>query len=172
MVKLLKVLILPLAIFLISIKKILKVNFHVIAIDKIGHLNAETFIYHNFRDQNSFITKNFFLVRKKPSNIFNFKMWKRTVKFRKDNFFFHTLRSLIFYFDKKYNINSKNLSFIIYEKKNLVFGTGLLGDHNEVAIVDEDEIGLLTGKVRGKMVYNAGVNYYNSEDIVWFLTTA
>lgn len=123
MVKLLKVLILPLAIFLILIKKILKVNFHVIAIDKIGHLNAETFIYHNFRDQNSFITKNFFLVRKKPSNIFNFEMWKRTVKFRKDNFFLHTLRSLIFYFDKKYNINSKNLSFIVYEKKNPIYFT-------------------------------------------------
>lgn len=62
-------------------------------------------------------------------------------------------------------------TIVIYEKKNLVFGTGLLGDHNEVAVVDEDEIGLLTGKVRGKMVYNAGVNYYNSEDIVWYLTT-
>ncbi len=63
-------------------------------------------------------------------------------------------------------------TIVIYESKNLVFGTGLLGDHNQIAIVDEDEIGLLTGKVRGKMVYNAGVNYYNSEDIVWFLTTA
>jgi len=63
-------------------------------------------------------------------------------------------------------------TIVIYESKNLVFGTGLIGDHNQVAIVDEDEIGLLTGQVRGKMVYNAGVNYYNSEDIVWFLTTA
>jgi hypothetical protein len=63
-------------------------------------------------------------------------------------------------------------SIAIYEKKNLVFGTGLLGDHNQIAIVDEDEIGLLTGKIRGKMVYNAGVNYYNSEEIVYFLTTA
>ncbi|UII80002.1 hypothetical protein [Flagellimonas sp. CMM7] len=63
-------------------------------------------------------------------------------------------------------------TIVIYEAKNLVFGTGLLGDHNQVAIVDEDEIGLLTGQVRGKMVYNAGVNYYNSEDVVWFLTTA
>ena len=62
-------------------------------------------------------------------------------------------------------------TIVIYERKNLVFGTGLLGDHNQIAIVDEDEIGLLTGKVRGKMVYNAGVNYYNSEDIVWYLTT-
>ncbi len=59
----------------------------------------------------------------------------------------------------------------VFEQRNLVFGTGLLGDHNQVAIVDEDSIGLLTGQVRGKMVYNGGVNYYNSEDIVWYLTT-
>lgn len=76
----------------------------------------------------------------------------------------------------RYNVDVINglpdNTIVIYEKKNLVFGTGLLGDHNQIAIVDEDEIGLLTGKVRGKMVYNAGVNYYNSEDIVWFLTTA
>ena len=59
----------------------------------------------------------------------------------------------------------------IYEKKNIVFGTGLLGDHNELKMVDEDEIGLLTGFVRGTMVYNAGVQYYNSEDIVYFDAT-
>ena len=58
-----------------------------------------------------------------------------------------------------------------FEQRNLVFGTGLLGDHNTVALVDEDSIGLLTGQVRGKMVYNGGVNYYNSEDVVWYLTT-
>lgn len=63
-------------------------------------------------------------------------------------------------------------TIVIYEVKNLVFGTGLLGDHNTVAVVDEDEIGLLTGKVRGKLVYNQGVQYYNSEDIVWYLSTA
>lgn len=60
----------------------------------------------------------------------------------------------------------------IFEKKNVVFATGLLGDHNEISLVDEDSIGLLTGQVRGKMVYNGGVGYYNSEEIVWFLTTA
>lgn len=60
----------------------------------------------------------------------------------------------------------------IFEKKNVVFATGLTGDHNEISLVDEDSIGLLTGQVRGKMVYNGGVGYYNSEEIVWFLTTA
>lgn len=58
-------------------------------------------------------------------------------------------------------------TIVIAEPKNLIFGTGLLADHNEVVLRDEDEIGLLTGLVRGKMVYNAGVQYYNGEEIVW-----
>lgn len=62
-------------------------------------------------------------------------------------------------------------TIIVYEKKNLVFATGLQGDHNEIAIVDEDEIGLLTGQVRGKIVYNGGMGYYNSAEIVWLLLT-
>lgn len=62
-------------------------------------------------------------------------------------------------------------TIVIYEKSNLVFATGLLGDHNQLSLVDEDEIGLLTGQVRGKMVYNGGCGYYNSEDIVWYLST-
>ena len=62
-------------------------------------------------------------------------------------------------------------TILIYEPKNLNFGTGLLADHNTFALVDEDEIGLLTGQVRGKMVYNGGCQYYNGEDIVWYLST-
>jgi hypothetical protein len=58
-------------------------------------------------------------------------------------------------------------SVVIYERKNLVFATGLTADFNQVALVDEDEIGLLTGKVRGKVVYAVGVGYYNAEEIVW-----
>jgi hypothetical protein len=58
-------------------------------------------------------------------------------------------------------------TIVIAEPKNLIFATGLEADHNEVKLVDEDEIGLLTGLVRGTMVYNAGVNYYNGEEIVW-----
>jgi len=60
----------------------------------------------------------------------------------------------------------------IFEKKNVVFATGLQSDFNELSIVDEDEVGLLSGQVRGKIVYGAAVGYYNSEDIVWLLTTA
>ena len=59
----------------------------------------------------------------------------------------------------------------IFEKENVVFGTGLLGDHNQIDIRDEDQIGLLTGFVRGVMVYNAGVQYYNGEEIVYFDAT-
>jgi len=62
-------------------------------------------------------------------------------------------------------------SIVIFEKKNVVFATGLQSDFNELSFVDEDEIGLLTGMVRGKMVYGAAVGYYNSEDIVWYLST-
>lgn len=62
-------------------------------------------------------------------------------------------------------------TIVIFEPSNLVFATGLLGDHNRVDLVDEDEVGLLTGLVRGKLVYNLGVGYYNSEDIVWYVST-
>jgi len=62
-------------------------------------------------------------------------------------------------------------TIVIFEKKNVVFATGLQSDFNELVMRDEDEIGLLTGQVRGKIVYGAAVGYYNSEDIVWYLST-
>lgn len=62
-------------------------------------------------------------------------------------------------------------TIICAEKKNLVFATGLQGDHNNLELRDEDTIGLMTGQVRGKIVYNGGVGYYNSAEIVWLLTT-
>lgn len=62
-------------------------------------------------------------------------------------------------------------TIVIFEKKNVVFATGLQADFNELTMVDEDEIGLLTGQVRAKLVYGAAVGYYNSEDIVWYLST-
>jgi len=62
-------------------------------------------------------------------------------------------------------------TIVIFEKKNVVFATGLQSDFNEISLVDEDEVGLLTGQVRGKIVYGASVGYYNSEDIVWYLST-
>ena len=62
-------------------------------------------------------------------------------------------------------------TIVIFEPKNVVFATGLQSDFNELTFVDEDEIGLLTGQVRGKIVYGAAVGYYNSEDIVYLLST-
>jgi hypothetical protein len=59
-------------------------------------------------------------------------------------------------------------TIVIYEAKNLAFATGLLGDHNEIRVQDMDEV-LMDGQVRVKMVYNGGVNYYNSEDIVYYV---
>jgi hypothetical protein len=61
-------------------------------------------------------------------------------------------------------------TIVAYEKKNLVFGTGLMADHNSIRIKDMDDYDL-TGMVRYKMVYTAGVQYVNSEDIVWYLST-
>ena len=58
-------------------------------------------------------------------------------------------------------------TIVIAEAKNLVFGTGLEADFNQLSMVDEDEVGLLTGQIRMKMVYSGGVQYYNSEEIVW-----
>jgi len=57
-------------------------------------------------------------------------------------------------------------TIVIAEPKQLIFGTGLLADHNEVRLVDQDDA-LLNGKIIGTMVYNAGVQYYNGAEIVW-----
>lgn len=71
----------------------------------------------------------------------------------------------------KYNIEEiaglPTSTIVIAEPKNLIFATGLLADHNELNLTDEDSIGLQTGLVRGSMVYNAGVNYFNGAEIVW-----
>lgn len=58
-------------------------------------------------------------------------------------------------------------TIVIADPKNLAFGTDLEADFNELKLVDEDEIGLLTGQVRGKMVYSGGCQYYNGAEIVW-----
>lgn len=61
-------------------------------------------------------------------------------------------------------------TFVVAQAKNLLFGTGLMSDHNEIRIKDMDESDL-SGQVRYKMVYTAGVQYFNSEEVVWYLTT-
>ncbi len=59
-------------------------------------------------------------------------------------------------------------TIVIADPANLVFATATLADHNEIRVVDEDEIGLLTGNVRGTMVYNAAVDYVYGAEIVWY----
>jgi hypothetical protein len=59
-------------------------------------------------------------------------------------------------------------TIVAYEVKNLAFATGLLADHNEIRVKDMEDV-LFDGRVRIKMVYNGGVNYYNSEDIVYYV---
>lgn len=59
----------------------------------------------------------------------------------------------------------------VYQKENLAFGTGLLSDFNQIAFTDEDELGLLTGNIRMKMVYSGGVQYAFSDEIVYYLST-
>lgn len=60
-------------------------------------------------------------------------------------------------------------TMVVYQKKNLYFGTGLLSDHNEVRIKDMDETDL-SGTVRYKMVYTAGVQYVRGSEIVLYTT--
>ena len=61
-------------------------------------------------------------------------------------------------------------TMVAYEVKNLYFGTGLTADHNEIRIKDMDESDL-SGQVRFKMVYTAGCQYINGNEVVWYLTT-
>lgn len=58
-------------------------------------------------------------------------------------------------------------TMVVYQKKNLYFGTGLLSDHNEVRIKDMDNTDL-SGTVRYKMVYTAGVQYVRGSEIVLY----
>ena len=60
-------------------------------------------------------------------------------------------------------------TMVVYQKKNLYFGTGLLSDHNEIRIKDMDETDL-SGTVRYKMVYTAGVQYVRGSEIVLYTT--
>lgn len=61
-------------------------------------------------------------------------------------------------------------TMVVFQKKNLYFGTGLMSDHNELRIKDMDESDL-SGQIRYKMVYTAGVQYVNSEEIIHYLST-
>lgn len=71
----------------------------------------------------------------------------------------------------KYELTENNglpsNTILAYDVKNLYFGTGLMQDHNEIRIKDMDESDL-TGQVRYKQVFTAGVQYVNPAEIVWY----
>lgn len=58
----------------------------------------------------------------------------------------------------------------VFEKKNLNFGTGLMADHNSIRIKDMDESDL-SGQIRYKQVYTAGVQYVRPEEIIYYQPT-
>jgi hypothetical protein len=60
-------------------------------------------------------------------------------------------------------------TMVVYQKKNLYFGTGLLSDHNEIRVKDMDDTDL-SGTVRYKMVYTAGVQYVRGAEVVLYTT--
>jgi hypothetical protein len=62
-------------------------------------------------------------------------------------------------------------TIIVYQKRNLVMVTGLTDDLMRLEFVDEDSIGLMTGQVRGKMVYNAAVGYNEPTEIIHYVST-
>ncbi len=59
----------------------------------------------------------------------------------------------------------------VFETKNLYFGTGLMADHNSIRIQDMDESDL-SGQIRFKQVYTAGVQYVNGSEIIHYNSTA
>lgn len=63
-------------------------------------------------------------------------------------------------------------TMIGYNRSNLMFGTGLLADHNEIKVIDEDEIGLLTGMIRMKTVLTGGVQYAYGGEVVLYSVPA
>lgn len=58
-------------------------------------------------------------------------------------------------------------SMLTYVKDQLVFLTGLLSDLNEVRILDMDEHDL-SGNIRIKAVYLAGVSYVDGTNVTWY----
>ena len=62
-------------------------------------------------------------------------------------------------------------TIVIAKRENLVLATGLTADFNFIKLIDSDET-QLDGKIKGTMVYNGGVGYYYSDEIVWYTTEA
>ena len=59
-------------------------------------------------------------------------------------------------------------TIVIAEQGNLVFGTGSKADFNSLYIDSTSPERQLDGMYKGKIVYNAGVQYYFGNEIVWY----
>ena len=59
-------------------------------------------------------------------------------------------------------------SIVIAEQSNLVFGTGLKNDSNQLYIDSTSAERQLDGMYKGKLVYSAGVQFYFGNEIVWY----
>tara|TARA_R110000772_G_scaffold31754_1_gene78054 strand:+ start:356 stop:1258 length:903 start_codon:yes stop_codon:yes gene_type:complete len=62
-------------------------------------------------------------------------------------------------------------SIVIARQSNMIVAMDSEAAINEVSVVDEDEFGRLTGNIIGKIAYSAAVGYYNSGEIVYYLST-
>ena len=62
-------------------------------------------------------------------------------------------------------------TIVAYQASNVVVASSKSNPLNEISLVDEDSIGLLTGQFRGKLVYGGSTGYYNSAEIVYYLST-
>lgn len=58
-------------------------------------------------------------------------------------------------------------NIVIAEQHNLVFGTGLKADFNSLYIDTTSSERILDGMYKGKLVYNAGVQFIFGSEIVW-----
>tara|TARA_R110000851_G_scaffold237164_2_gene390022 strand:- start:14620 stop:15522 length:903 start_codon:yes stop_codon:yes gene_type:complete len=64
-----------------------------------------------------------------------------------------------------------NNTVIVARQSNLIVAMDSEAAINEVSVVDEDEFGRLTGNIIGKIAYSSATGYYNSAEIVYYLST-
>ena len=61
-------------------------------------------------------------------------------------------------------------TIVIFEKKNITFGTGLADDATSIRTKDMDEVDM-SGNILYKSVFGGAVGYSYGNEIVWFLST-
>jgi len=61
-------------------------------------------------------------------------------------------------------------TIVLFEKKNITFGTGLADDATSIRTKDMDEVDM-SGNILYKSVFGGAVGYSYGNEIVWFLST-